>query len=169
MPGITNVCHPLRGFPGCNMVKNLSANAGDVGLIPRWRRSPGRGYGNPLQYSCLENPMYRGAWQATIHRVSKTQTQLRQLSTHQQRNKIIYMPTKHVSKATLKLNFEVSFLWACPGNNYYKFQNSKREQILHVKRVIFAMYYSGFRSSPGYFSSFFVYRGYYQVNWKKFE
>ena len=55
-------------------VKNPSANAGDVrdvGLIPGSGRSPGRGHGNPLEYSCLENPMDRGAWWATVHGVSK--------------------------------------------------------------------------------------------------
>ena len=58
------------------MVKNLLANAGDVrnaGLIPGSGRSPGEGNGNPLQYSCLENPMDRGAWRATVHRVAKSQ------------------------------------------------------------------------------------------------
>ena len=56
------------------MVKNLPANAGDirdVGLIPGLGRSPGGGYGNPLQYSCLENPMDRGAWQARVHGVAR--------------------------------------------------------------------------------------------------
>ena len=59
------------------MVKNPSANAGDVGdpsSIPGLRRSSGEGNGNPLQYSCLENPMDRGAWQATVHGVAKSQT-----------------------------------------------------------------------------------------------
>ena len=59
------------------MVKNPPANAGDTkdrGLIPGSGRSPGGGHGNPLQYSCLENPKDRGAWQATVHRVTKTQT-----------------------------------------------------------------------------------------------
>ena len=51
--------------------KNPPANAGDVGLIPGSGRSPGEGNGNPLQYSCLENPMDGGAWQATVHKVSK--------------------------------------------------------------------------------------------------
>ena len=67
------------------MVKNLSENAGDVrdtGLIRGWRRSPGGGHGNPLQYSCLENSMDRGAWQATIHKVIKSKTQLKQLNMH---------------------------------------------------------------------------------------
>ena len=56
------------------MVKNLPANAGDIrdlGSIPGSGRSPGGGHGNPLQYSCLENSMDRGAWQAMVHRVNK--------------------------------------------------------------------------------------------------
>ena len=59
------------------MVKNLPANAGDirdVGLIPGSGRSLGGEHGNPLQYSCLENPMDGGAWQATVHEVAKSQT-----------------------------------------------------------------------------------------------
>ena len=59
------------------MVKNLPAKAGDIGeegSIPEMGRSLGEGHGNPLQYSCLENPMIRGAWQAIVHRVAKSQT-----------------------------------------------------------------------------------------------
>ena len=66
------------------MVKNPSANAEDVrdaSLILRLGRSPGEGNGNPLQDSCLENPMDRGAWQATVHGVTKNRTQLKCLST----------------------------------------------------------------------------------------
>ena len=59
------------GFPGGSGVKNPLANAGDLGLIPGSRRSPGEGNGNPLQYSCLGNPMDRGTWQATVHGVAK--------------------------------------------------------------------------------------------------
>ena len=58
-------------------VKNLPANAEDVrdaGSIPGSGRSPGGGHGNPLQYSCLKNPMGRGAWQATVHKITKIQT-----------------------------------------------------------------------------------------------
>ena len=61
------------------MIKNLPANAGDtgdVGLIPGSERSPREGTGYPFQYSCLENPLDRGAWQATVHGVSKSRTQL---------------------------------------------------------------------------------------------
>ena len=54
------------------MVKNLPANVGDVGLIPGLGRFPGGGQDNPLQYSCLENPMDRGAWQATVHVVAES-------------------------------------------------------------------------------------------------
>ena len=67
----------IQGFPGRAMVNNLPANAGearDSGSIPGLGRSPGEGDGNPLQYSCLENPMDRGAWWATVHGVAKNQT-----------------------------------------------------------------------------------------------
>ena len=59
------------------MVKNLPTNAGDAGSIPGSGRSPGEGNGNLLHYSGLENPMDRGAWQAKVHRVTKSQTQLK--------------------------------------------------------------------------------------------
>ena len=65
------------GFPGGSVVKNLPANAGDAISISGLGRCPGGGHGNPLQYSCLENLMDRGAWWATVHRVTKSQTQLR--------------------------------------------------------------------------------------------
>ena len=61
-------------------VKNQSANVGDVrdmGSIPRSGRPPGGGHGKPFQYSCLENPMDRGAWQTTVHRVTQSLTQLK--------------------------------------------------------------------------------------------
>ena len=60
--------------------KNPPANAGDIrdlGSVPGWGRSPGGGHGNPLQYSCLENPMDRGAWQAAVHGFTKSQARLR--------------------------------------------------------------------------------------------
>ena len=67
----------LEGFPGDAVVKNPPANAGDVkDTISNLgsERSPGGGHGNPLQYSCLENPMNRGAWQATVHRSQELDT-----------------------------------------------------------------------------------------------
>ena len=67
------------------MVKNMPANAGhlrDMHLTPRLGRSPGGGHGNPLQCFCLENPLDRGAWRATVHRVIQSRTRLKRLSTH---------------------------------------------------------------------------------------
>ena len=66
------------------VVKNclpMQVEVRNVGLIPGSGRSPGRGHGNPLQYSCLENPIDRVAWWATVHRVAKSWTRLKQLST----------------------------------------------------------------------------------------
>ena len=63
------------GFPGGSAVKNPCARAGDtgdLGSVPGSGRSPGEGNGNPFQYSCLENPMDRGVWQATVHGVAKS-------------------------------------------------------------------------------------------------
>ena len=60
-----------KGFPSSSVGKESACNAGDPGLIPGSGRSPGEGSGNPLQYSCLENPMDRGAWQATVHGVAR--------------------------------------------------------------------------------------------------
>ena len=71
---------PGPGFLGGSAVKNPSANKGDavdMGLIPGLGRSPGGGNGNPLQYYCLESSMDRGAWQATVNGVPKSQPQLR--------------------------------------------------------------------------------------------
>ena len=63
-------------FLGGSVGKESAYNAGDPGLIPGLGRSPGEGYGNPLQYSCLENPMDKEAWQAIVHGVTKNQTRL---------------------------------------------------------------------------------------------
>ena len=70
------------GFPGGSKVKNPPANVGDMGLIPGWGRSPEEGDGNPLQYSCLENPMDGGAWWATVHGVAKSRTRLSDFTSH---------------------------------------------------------------------------------------
>ena len=73
------------GLPWWLSGKESACNAGaagDVGSIPGSGRSPGGGQGNPLQYSCLENPMDRGAWRATVHGVMKSWTRLKQLSMH---------------------------------------------------------------------------------------
>ena len=68
------------GFPNSSDGQESACNAGDPGSMPGWGRSPGAGNGNPFQYLCLENPMDRGAWQATVHGVTKSRTRLSDLS-----------------------------------------------------------------------------------------
>ena len=70
-----------RGFPGSTVGKESACNAGDPGLIPGLKISPGEGNGNPLQYSCLGKPVDRGAWQATAHWVAKSLAQLNDQTT----------------------------------------------------------------------------------------
>ena len=67
----------IQSFPGGSVGEESACNAGDPASVPEWGRAPGEGNGNPLQYSYLENPLDRGAWQATVHGVAKNQTQLR--------------------------------------------------------------------------------------------
>ena len=64
----------MRGFPGGSDGKKSACNAGDIGSIPGSGRSPGEGNGYPLLYSCLENSMDRGAWQATVQGITKSGT-----------------------------------------------------------------------------------------------
>ena len=70
------------GLPQRLSSKESACNAGDAGLIPGLGRSPGGGHCNPHQYSCLENPMEREAWWATVRRVAKSRARLKQLSIH---------------------------------------------------------------------------------------
>ena len=76
--------NPLRslGFPGGSDGKESTCSARDLGLIPGLGRSAGGGHGNPLQCSCLENPVDRGAWRATVHQVAKSQTRLSDCPQH---------------------------------------------------------------------------------------
>ena len=76
-----NSCHAWL-VPSDSVGTESTCKAADAGLMPGSGRSPGKGNGNPLQYSCLRNPMDRGAWQATVRGVAKSQTRLEQLSTH---------------------------------------------------------------------------------------
>ena len=80
---ITISLRSLLSFPGGSVVKNSPANAENTGSIPGWGRSPGEENGKPLQYSCLENPTDRGAWQAMVHGVAESDTTM-QLSTYTQ-------------------------------------------------------------------------------------
>ena len=73
---LIRLCLHHVGFPGGSMGKKLPANAGDMGSAPGSARFPGEGNGKSLQYSCLGNPMDRGACQATVHGVTQSQTRL---------------------------------------------------------------------------------------------
>ena len=87
LPGFPKVWTVGRPSQMALVVKNLPANAGDVrdlGSIPALGRCPGVGNGNPFHYPCLENPMDKGAWLATVHGVLKSRTQLKGLGTHAQ-------------------------------------------------------------------------------------
>ena len=74
----TRICIPpcFGGFHHSSVSKESACSAGDPGSIPESGRSPREGNGNPLQYSCLENPMDRGAWQAIVHRVARVRHNL---------------------------------------------------------------------------------------------
>ena len=100
------------------VVKNPPANAGDMrdtSSIPGSGRSPGGGRGNPLQYSCLENPMDPGAWQATVHRVTKSQIGLKWLSIHfllfqnRREKKNLMEAFNYLKKKRLQINWEALF------------------------------------------------------------
>ena len=82
-------------FSGGSAIKEFTCNAGDVRLIPGLGRSPEGRHGSPLQYSCLENPMDRGAWEAIVHGITKSQTLLKRLSTAQHTG-IIYQILLHI-------------------------------------------------------------------------
>ena len=77
------------GFPGGPVVKNLPANAGDVDSVPGSGRSPGQENGNPLQYSCLGNPVDRGAWQTTVHGIAKESDMTEHIHNHTQKIKAV--------------------------------------------------------------------------------
>ena len=82
----------LQGFPHSSVSKESACNAGDLGLIPGSGRFPGEGNGNPLQYSCLENSVDRGAWWATVHGVARVGHNLATKPHSVTREKEIYLP-----------------------------------------------------------------------------
>ena len=106
-----------RSSQGVLLVKNLPANAGDVkeaGLITGSRRSLGGGHDNPLQYSCLNNPVDRGVCWATVHGVTKSPTQLKQLSTHPRVHFSLFWRTVLLGIRFLVdkcLNFSICIYW----------------------------------------------------------
>ena len=101
------------GFAGGSESKESAFNAGDLGLIPGWGRSSGEGNGNPLQYSCLEKLINRGAWRAMVHGVAKGRTQLS--NSHYCYYVHIRMGHGHVTKAFL-----------CHNNEEYKQKGIKK-------------------------------------------
>ena len=116
------------------VVKNLPANAGDVrvaGSIPGLGSSSGEGNGNPLQYACLENPMDGGAWRATVHRVTKSRTRLKQFSTHtfmrlyvSHSSECMSIPISQfvppsLSLPCLHVHSVYLCLYSCPGDRYF--------------------------------------------------
>ena len=85
-------CSRLVRYHPCDSYGKASAyNAGDMGSIPGLGRSPGEGNGNPFQYCCLENPMARGAWQVTVHRVTKSWTQLSDFTFNKGRQRLRWL------------------------------------------------------------------------------
>ena len=117
-------------------VKNPPVNAGhirDAGSVPGWGRSPGGGHGHPLQYSCLENSMDRGAWQATVHRVTKSWTWLKQLHTHTHNS--------HSNKCRVlnKVLAHSLCLWAC-----FCFEISSFVSFLYIPHISIVTWYLSF-------------------------
>ena len=98
-------------FPRGSDGKASACNAGDPGSIPRLGRSPGEGNGNPLQYSCLKNPMDRGAWRATVHGVAKSRTPLRDF-THSHIPQILMDHTYLLKIQCLRFNWTSVFYLA---------------------------------------------------------
>ena len=89
-------------FPGGSDSKASAYNVGDPVSIPGWGKSPGEGNGNPLQYSCLENPIDGGAWWATVHGVAKSQTRLNDF-------------TSEVNMEKAMAPHSSTFAWKIPG------------------------------------------------------
>ena len=107
----------VLGFPNCSVGKNLPVNAGDTGSIPRSATYTGERNGNPLQYSCLVNPMDRGAWKAEFHGVTKSQTRLSDLAcTHNISSNSKLLMIKHFLKfyvITLIIYFSLIKILIC--------------------------------------------------------
>ena len=127
--------HPRIGFTGGTVVKNLPANAEnsrDTGSIPGSGRFPGVGDGNPLQYSCLENSMDRGAWWAIVNRVTKSGTQLSELSWAESVS--MTNELKILDIITLNTNLELCNL-ILSGSQFLFCKMASTCQISHVTRV----------------------------------
>ena len=106
----------MKGLPQWLRGKDSACNAGVAGLIPGLGRCPGGGHGNPLQYFCLENPTDRGAWQATVHWVAKSQIRLKQLNIHPFRISQVLFPKKTLALFTLSTSDTVILQEKFPWN-----------------------------------------------------
>ena len=107
----------LLGFQGCTSVKNQLAKTGDIrdlGLTPGFGRSLGGEHGNSLQYSWLENPLDRGAWWTVVHRVAKSRTWLKWLSTHTYTASCVLAETCLWLKQRLQTKLTSRFRWWDP-------------------------------------------------------
>ena len=120
------------GFPGGSEVKASACIVGDLGSIPGSGRSPGEGNGNPLQYSCLENPMDGRAWWATVHRVTKSRTRLNDLTLS--RSKWIHL--HDLAKGTTCVPPGFKDTWVCvPIYSYHRCYTSEKAMALHSRTL----------------------------------
>ena len=112
MPYLLNYSTSFKctGFPGGSEVKVSACNVGDLGSIRGSERSPREGNGNPLQYSCLENPMDGGAWWATVHGVAKSRTQLSDFTSLSQSVRTLFLTLQAHS---LYHRFNEDFIHSC--------------------------------------------------------
>jgi len=130
----------MKGFPGVSAVKNPPANAGDLSSISRSGKSPGEGNGNPLQYSCLENSMDRGAWRAAVHGVTKSWTWLSNWA-FKNGSLIINLEMWLVRSPWCQVKSKSRKQWQASGAGHFRKQwqeHSGWKQSLHTQSVVFA-------------------------------
>ena len=113
------------GFSGSTSGKESICNARDAGLIPGLGRHPGGGHGSPLKYSCLENPMDRGAWWAIVYRITKSWIRLKWLISHimdilfRKKKKMLFFSASEIGEWITSCKISVSFGWIVYGWNEF--------------------------------------------------